>query len=303
MIKVRIPATSANLGAGFDCLGLALSLYNEIEVAEAQGLHITSKDDTEIPTGEDNLVYQTVRHLYELCGRPFPGLSLLQTNRIPLARGLGSSSACIAGGLIGGNALLGNPFSLDELIVIAAQLEGHPDNSTPALLGGLVTAVMDGEKVYYTHQRLPKDLAFAAIIPDFELRTSYARKALPDAVSHMDARFNAGRAALMATSLATGQYQNLAAACQDRLHQPYRIGLIDRGSKTLELCQSSGALASFISGSGSTLLAIFEKENADFPTKIREGLADLRISHWGLHILEGDNKGACLLDEAGTPLA
>ena len=143
-IKVRIPATSANLGPGFDSIGLAVNRYNYVTIEEADGCQIISLDGAPVPTDETNLVYSTAKSLYELCGVPFKGLKIGQINNIPFARGLGSSSACIIGGLKGANRLLGNPLADDDLINLAADLEGHPDNSTPALTGGLVTAVLAG---------------------------------------------------------------------------------------------------------------------------------------------------------------
>ena len=138
MLKITVPASSANLGAGFDALGLALTLYNRVWMEEADGCHIESADGVPIPTDETNLIYHTARVLYRRCGRPFRGLHIRQENNIPMARGLGSSSACIAGGLLGANELLGRPCELAQLVDLAAAMEGHPDNSTPALLGGFV---------------------------------------------------------------------------------------------------------------------------------------------------------------------
>ena len=181
MVKVKIPATSANIGSGFDSLGLAVTLYNYVFMDEFDGLQISSMDSVPIPCDETNLVYTTAKSLFELCGRPFYGLRIHQENNIPLARGLGSSSACIIGGLMGANELLGRPLSHNELINLAAKMEGHPDNSTPALVGGLVTAVLDGSgEVYYVKQVIKHDLRFATFIPDFELKTSTRRAAKGD---------------------------------------------------------------------------------------------------------------------------
>ena len=148
MIKIRIPATSANLGAGFDALGLALSFYNYVEMEESDRVEISSADDIAVPTDESNLIYVSAKDLFEVCGKKLEGLKLRQTNNIPMARGLGSSSACIVAGLVGANTLLGNPLTTDDLVDLAAQIEGHPDNTAPALLGGIVTAVFDGRKVH-----------------------------------------------------------------------------------------------------------------------------------------------------------
>ena len=174
-IRIRIPATSANIGPGFDSIGLAVNLYNHLTMEEFDGCEIVSLDSTPVPRGEDNLVYASAKHLYEVCGVPFRGLKIGQINNIPFARGLGSSSACVIGGLKGANHLMGNPVSDDELINLAAGIEGHPDNSTPALTGGLVTAVIDRGRVYYVKQEIRGNLHFVAIVPDFELKTSLAR--------------------------------------------------------------------------------------------------------------------------------
>ena len=152
MIKVQIPATSANLGAGFDALGLALTFYNYVEMEESDRIDISSADGLEIPTDEKNLIYISARDLFEVCGKKLEGLRLVQTNNIPMARGLGSSSACIVAGLAGANQILGNPLSTDDLVDLAAQIEGHPDNTAPALLGGIVTAVFDGRKVHWVRE-------------------------------------------------------------------------------------------------------------------------------------------------------
>ena len=295
MIKVRIPATSANIGSGFDSLGVAVNMYNYVYLQEAEGITITSRDWADIPLDEENLVYKTAKYLHDLCGRPLRGLEIEQINNIPLARGLGSSSACIIGGLLGANEMMGCPLTQDEIIDIAAVMEGHPDNSTPALTGGLITAVLDNGKVYYVKQEVLGELKFAAIIPDFELHTSQARGVLPQSLPHTDARFNLSRAALMAVSLYSGKYENLRAAADDRLHQPYRIGLIPGGDKVMEACYQNGAYAAYISGAGSAIMAIFNDRVLDFEQKTRDDLDSMGLHSWKLHILSIDNNGAMVM--------
>ena len=226
MIKIRVPATSANLGAGFDALGLALGFYNYVEMEESDRIDITSADGIEVPADETNMIYVAARDLYEICGKKLEGLKIIQTNNIPMARGLGSSSACIVAGLAGANHLLGNPLTQDDLVDLAAQIEGHPDNTAPALLGGIVTAVFDGRKVHWVKQEVYTKLHFEAMIPEFELKTEKARACLPKEVSHKDAVYNLSRAALFSASLLTGKYENLRTAVHDKLHQPYRMELI-----------------------------------------------------------------------------
>lgn len=296
MIKIRIPATSANIGSGFDSLGLALNLYNYIYMEQIDGIEIKSKDHTVIPTGENNLVYKTAKHLFEICGKPFTGLHIEQENNIPMTRGLGSSSACIVGGLFGANELMGNPLSQDELVNFAAVMEGHPDNSTPAILGGLVTAVIDEGKVYCVKQEITEKLRFFAFIPDFEMSTEMARAALPQTVAHKDGVFNLSRAALMSVSLYSGKFQNLRIAAQDRLHQPYRLGLIKDGDKVFQLAYDLGAYAAYISGAGSTLMAIVDEKMAEsFEAEARKGLDHLGHQSWEIKKMMIDNLGTQIL--------
>ena len=297
MIKVRIPATSANIGSGFDALGVAVGMHNYVYMQECDKLTVISRDGSDVPLDEENLVYKTVRGLYERCGKKLPGLHLEQISNIPFARGLGSSSACIVGGLVGANEMLGHPFSRDELIDMAAVMEGHPDNSTPALVGGLVTAVLDGEKVYYVRQEIRQELRFAVIIPDFELKTAHAREVLPKDVPHTSARFNLGRAALMAVSLHTGKYENLQAASKDMLHQPYRLNLIPHSHEVMDMCLQNKAYAAYISGAGSSLMAIFNDNILDFEQKTRDALDYMGLQAWKLRVLSIDNSGAITMQD------
>ncbi len=294
MIRMRIPATSANMGAGFDSMGIAVSMYNYVNMAPHDGVMIKTLDDVAVPTDKSNLIYKTAKYLFDLHGKPLPGLYIEQKNSIPMARGLGSSSACIVAGLLGANHLMGDPLAQDELIDIAAAMEGHPDNSTPALLGGQVTAVLDNKKVWYVKQNIGQDLRFVAIIPDFELKTSHARQALPQEISHKQGVFNLSRAALMAASLAGGNYKNLRVATQDKLHQPYRLSLINGGTAVLESCYVLGAYGAYISGAGSTLMAIVDSANTDFEGRLRDVLDSYGFEQWGLYTLCADNEGTTL---------
>ncbi len=298
MIRVRIPATSANVGSGFDSLGLAVTMYNHIYIDEHEGIDIRSLDGLALPADSSNLVYKTAKYLYDLCGKPFKGLRIEQRSDIPLARGLGSSSACIVGGLLGANRLMGSPLSQDEIINIAAALEGHPDNSTPALLGGLVTAVLENGKVWYVKQSIQDDLCFVAIIPDFELKTSVARAALPGEIAHKDGVFNLSRAALMSVSLYSGNYQNIRVAADDRLHQPYRLKFIKGGQRVMDACYRLGAYGVYISGAGSTLMAIVDKNRQDFVQHLAGELRELGLAGWRLEPLSIDNDGTLVEADA-----
>ncbi len=291
MVKLQIPATSANLGAGFDALGLALSFYNTAEMEENDHLDIKSLDNTKIPENEKNLIYISAKDLYEVCGKKLEGLTLRQTNAIPMARGLGSSSACIIAGLVGANKMLGDPLTKDDLVDLAAQIEGHPDNTAPALLGGIVTAVFDGRKVHWVKQEVYTNLKFAAIIPDFELKTNDARACLPKEVTYKDAVYNLSRAALFSASLLTGKYENLRTGVDDRLHQPYRMKLIPNIDEVFDIAYTHGAYAAYISGAGPTVMAIADGGNEFFAGKLRFSLENAGLSNWSVHELSIDNEG------------
>lgn len=298
MIKLKIPATSANLGAGFDALGLALTFYNYVEMEEAEGCHISSSDDCDIPTDETNLIYHTAKTLYNICGREFKGLTIRQANNIPMARGLGSSSACIIAGLAGANHLMGGLLSLDELVNLSAQIEGHPDNTAPALLGGIVTAVFDGKCVHWVKQEVFTTLKFIAVIPDFELKTEAARACLPKEISHKDAVYNLSRAALFSASLLTGKYENLRTAVHDRLHQPYRMELIPHGREIFDIAYTNGAYAAYLSGAGPSLMTIVDADNKYFGGKMRFALDNMGLEKWTVKEMHIDNSGTELITES-----
>ena len=282
MVKVTVPATSANLGSGFDSLGLALTMYNTIYLEEYDGIDICSLDDIEVPTDESNLIYSSAKRIYEIVDKPFKGLKIRQKNDIPMARGLGSSSACLIGGLMGANALLGNPLSKDELINLSAAVEGHPDNTTPAILGGLVTCAIDHGKVYSVSVPVDRHTKFVALIPPETLKTAHARSVIPQNVSRENAVFNLSRAALMTASLFSGSFENLKIATDDVLHQPYRMGLI-KGSDTAFV---------YISGAGSTIMAIVDDKDSSFADRVGLELKKNGIFNWTVVELSADSIGA-----------
>ncbi len=294
MIKLRIPATSANLGAGFDALGLAMTYYNFVNLELSDRVEIISLDGLEVPTDKSNLIYESASHLFEICGKKLDGLKIEQESNIPMARGLGSSSACIVAGLVGANTLLGNPLTTDDLVNLAAQIEGHPDNTAPALLGGIVTAVFDGRKVHWVKQEVNTSLKFVAIIPDFELKTEKARACLPKEVSHKDAVYNLSRAALFSASLLTGKFENLRTACHDRLHQPYRMELIPNCRRVFDIAYNHGAYA-YISGAGPTVMAVVDEANEFFAGKVKFSLETEGLENWDVKLFHIDNEGTKLI--------
>ncbi|MBQ9375766.1 MAG: homoserine kinase [Ruminococcus sp.] len=295
MFKIQIPATSANLGAGFDALGLALTYYNYVEMEECDHIDISSSDNLDIPTDERNLIYISAKDLFEVCGKKLDGLKIRQTNNIPMTRGLGSSSACIIAGLVGANKILGEPLTKDDLVDLSAQIEGHPDNTAPALLGGIVTAVFDGRKVHWVKQEVYTKLKFVAIIPDFELKTEMARACLPKEISHKDAVYNLSRAALFSASLLTGKFENLRTAVHDRLHQPYRMELIPHCREVFDIAYTHGAYGAYISGAGPTVMAIVDENNTYFAGKVKFSLDNAGLSGWEVHELRIDNEGTKII--------
>jgi homoserine kinase len=256
-ITVHAPATTANLGPGFDTLGLALDLWNETRVSlEGERIVIHTHGEGEgqtLPAGE-HLLVRAMRRVYEVCGHPFPqGLHLWAHNRIPWGSGLGSSAAAIVSGLLAANALLGNPLPSTELLLLAARLEGHSDNVAPALLGGLTVSLFQDEQVLV--RPLPwRPFQVTVVLPEFSLPTQVSRRFLPQQVSLSQAVRNMARAFFVAQAFAEGDLTLLRQAMQDELHQPYRLPLIPGAQEALAAAQSLGAAVA-LSGAGPSLIA------------------------------------------------
>jgi len=269
MIRVKIPATSANLGPGFDCLGLALQLYNTITVETDQPFKIslTGSYSEGIASDENNLVWRTMCHLWKLLDYPTPSVALTLENHIPPARGLGSSSAAIVGGLIVANSLAGSPYTKDQLLQIANDIEGHPDNVTPALYGGVTLSVAtEGGILPRVLTRSPK-LRAVVVIPDLLLKTEKARGILPSHVSRNDAVFNISHAGLLIDAFIREEYSFLKEGMRDVLHQNQRAVLIPGLLETIEAALQAGAYGAALSGSGPTLLALTEPESEQHVAK------------------------------------
>ena len=259
-VHVRVPATSANLGSGFDILGLALQLYNvfSMRITSEPGWRVSLPPGARFPTDDRNLVFRAARVLFTHVGVTPAGLHLSLTLRIPLARGLGSSSSAIVGGLLAANQLIGSPVDKTTLLGMAVALEGHPDNVTPALIGGLTLSYTVEAQHHYVTVPFPDDLTLVVAIPEFELSTAQARAVLPTQVSRADAIFNGSRTALFVHALQSRQYALLSAAMDDRLHQPYRAALIPGMTAAISAGYAAGACGVALSGAGPTLLALAE---------------------------------------------
>lgn len=286
---VRVPASSANLGPGFDSFGIAWQLYNELDfqITEA-GLSITGCEERY--QNEDNLAYRGFRRVLERCGVPCGGVSIrFMRCAIPVSRGLGSSAALIAAGVTAANALYELGLSREELLLLATEVEGHPDNVAPALYGGLGVSAMDGGRAITRRFPLSEKLHFAALIPPFELSTALARSVLPVELPREDAIFNISRGALLLRALGDGDAELLSFAMDDRIHQSYRARLID-GFKTARTeAQECGAAGICISGAGPTILCVAERP--DFPARMETAL-ELALPGWEFMELTPDLDGA-----------
>lgn len=263
-IRVRVPGSTANLGSGFDVLGLALGLYNTIEIEEiARGVELTVEGegaDHLQRNAERSLVVRAARAAFAHLGVTPPGLRIHLKNEIPLKRGLGSSGTACLGGIVGAAALIGRPLSPPDILRLALPLEGHPDNITPSLVGGLTATCVSEGAVRYVKIPIPKAIQVVAVIPDRELSTAEARRALPPQVPLADAVYNVGRAAMLVGALVTGDLSLLDEATRDRLHQPYRAKLLPGMDEVLETGRRAGALAAFLSGAGSTVVALVDRD-------------------------------------------
>ncbi len=248
-VTVRVPATSANLGSGFDCLGLALQLSAEVTL---------SVDTPGEPSQSiESMITAAARAAYRAAGRPEPKeLSASWDRGLPVARGLGASAAARAAGIAGANALMGGPLTDDHLLALGASLEGHADNIAPALFGGLQVVVRDGDARRHLAVPLAPGLKVVLLIPDLEMPTQQSRKKLPSKLSREDAVFNVGRAALLVAALAQGRWELLDTATQDKLHQPARAQLFPALFDIFDAAKEGGAHAAYLSGSGSTIAAL-----------------------------------------------
>jgi homoserine kinase len=274
---VRVPASSANLGPGFDALGLALQLYLTCRFERAASLEITAtgRDSDCIPLDDSNLIWQTALQVARDVGGEIPPIRLAIDNDIPLGKGLGSSAAALTAGVVIADRLLNLGWKPPRILDEAARIEGHPDNVAACVLGSIVASAIDeGGVARAVRLDLPTRFGVAVIVPDFELRTSKARSVLPDTYSKQDAIFNIQRAALLIAALATGTTSAFPTALEDRLHQPYREKLVPGLDEALRL-RAPGLLGAALSGAGPSILVFYERGY--------EGVCDLFRQIFALH--------------------
>ena len=265
-VEVRAPATTANLGPGYDCLGMALDLWNTLTVevlpaGSEPAVLVSGEGAGELDVDTQNLTYRAIEFLFNEADAPIPPLSLRCDNTIPLSRGMGSSAAAISGGLVAANRLLEDMFSQDDLLEMAATIEGHPDNVAAAIHGGLRLVVLEDDRLYTAPIRVPEDMQAVLFIPDRRIATADARRVLPDQISVADAVYNMSRTALLVASMESEHPEYLNIATQDRLHQPYRQTIFPQMKVIFAAAQAAGAFGVFLSGSGSTILA-FARDRA-----------------------------------------
>lgn len=258
-VRVRVPATSANLGPGFDALGLALGLWDDVEVRAVAGptrVHVTGEGAGAVGTGEDHLVVRALRAGLEAAGASQVGLELTCDNRIPHGRGLGSSAAAVVAGLMAARGLLGGADVLDDdtVLALATDLEGHPDNAAPALLGGATLAWMDGARARAERLDVATELPLTVLVPEAQMLTRRARAVLPESVPHRDAAANAARLGLLVLAL-QGRSSLLLAGTEDRLHQDYRADVMPATIRLVHTLRDRG-LPAVVSGAGPSVLVL-----------------------------------------------
>jgi homoserine kinase len=260
-VSIRVPATTANLGPGFDCLGAALTLYNTFDFARSPApetiqIEVTGVEAEQVQIDSSNLAYHCFHKLYQTIGQTPPSVKLTIALGFPLASGLGSSATAIVGGLVGANLLAGSPLSQEEVMQLAIAIERHPDNVVPALLGGCRLAVPSGN--HWTICEIPwhPEVVPILAIPNFKLSTQSARQVLPQTYSRTDAIFSLAHLGLLLRGLETGRGDWLRVALQDRIHQPYRQPLIQGYEEVQTAAIAAGAYGLVISGAGPTVLAL-----------------------------------------------
>ncbi|MBC7190209.1 homoserine kinase [Candidatus Aerophobetes bacterium] len=299
-VKVRVPASTTNIGCGFDCLGIALSLYNEVEVELAEKgevfFEIEGEGKEVIPENESNLVFSSLKEVFERLGKKLKGAKIKQINRIPLQRGLGSSGAACVAGIVAANYLLGKPLSEKEILKMAISFEGHPDNVTASLLGGFVAVCMEKDTPIWIKLPFPENLKIVVCIPDLKIPTEKARKVIPDKIALEDTVFNLSRVSLLVSSLSLNNLENLSVALQDKIHQPYRKKIMPYMDDIFSAAIKSGAEGAFLSGAGSAIASFVRKEKAERVGRaMQEAFWRRKINSYFL-ILSVDKKGCRVVE-------
>jgi len=297
-VLVKVPATTANLGPGFDALGLALDLWNEAEFIATNDQQISLTIEGEgkdiLPSDANNAIVEAALQVYELAGKSCDGMHIHCTNRVPLGSGLGSSSAALLTGMLGANAMLSEPFSREEILKLAIETEGHPDNVAPAMLGGLVASIIHESHVVSLRLTLTgqhRPIHITVVLPDFDFPTKQARAILPKQVERKDAIYNISRAVIVTEAFRLGDLDMLGEAMSDKLHQPYRIPLIPGAQAAMDAMKRAGAPAVALSGAGPSLIAFSSKRERAIGEAGKRAFAESGLDSRVL-ILKISRKGA-----------
>ena len=299
-VKVRVPGTTANCGPGFDAVGIACTVYNELELSLCEKgtirIEIVGEGKDSIPNGKDNIICQAVQTVLDRVGKSYEGIYLKLYNNIPLARGLGSSAAAIVAGLFAANAATGNILTKEEIFHMATEIEGHPDNVAPAIFGGITISVMQDNQPSYLRFMPEKSLNMVVAIPEFNLSTHKARQVLPTSIDIKDAVFNISRVALLIGALCKGEFHHLRHALEDKIHQPYRQHLIPGMQQVFNAAIAKGAYGAAISGAGPCLIAFSEANCDDIGIAMVEAFANNKINA-NYVVLNIDPDGAKVITE------
>jgi len=296
--RIRVPATTSNLGAAFDAVGLALQLYLNLEVSELEGnassLEFRGRDAQLIPTDRSNLVWRMMEKVAGLAGKNLPAFSLRIENQIPITKGLGSSATACLAGAAAADFLCRLDLEKQRLLEIASAEEGHPDNVAPALFGGLVAAI-SGDEILCARAEFPAEWTIVAVTPQYELETKKARAALPAQIPHRDAVYNVQRAAFLMAQVTHGRKEGVREAMRDRLHQPYRSALLPGLSEILEMRDMAGLIGVALSGAGSTVVAFADAQENTIGESIREIFKRHGLDS-EVRLLKADNQGLVIAD-------
>lgn len=294
MVKctVRVPATTANLGPGFDSVGCAFTLYNTLTFTlQGEGLSFYGCDEKY--ANKENLAFVGFKEVYTYLKKEVPSVNIsFDSICVPVSRGLGSSAALIVAGAVAANFFQGNTLSKDELLKICNKIEGHPDNLSPAIYGGLTASLTEKNVPYSVAYRIHPSLKFVALVPNFELLTSVARSILPKEIPFCDAVFNTSHLAVLLKALETGDKQMISLSLNDKLHQPYRRSLINGYDKAEKIALKLGAISFCLSGAGPTCLCITDNDN--FAQNIEKALKENNLN-WQVLTLPVDTIGATVI--------
>ncbi|MCB2308679.1 homoserine kinase [Clostridium estertheticum] len=289
MFEIKIPATSANMGPGLDTLGVAFKLYNRFIVEEIEsGLEIFGCNKEF--ANNNNLVYTSMLKTFKKLQKDPKSVRLTFKTEIPVSGGLGSSATCILAGITAANRLCGDILTKQEVLNYACEIEGHPDNITPAMIGGMTVSIMNEGANHYNKIPINGSIKFCALIPKLQLSTKSSRAVLPETIPFKDAVYNVGMVSMLIVSLVNGDYEGVKLACKDKLHQPYRMGLIKNYSQISSFVKESEALGVFLSGAGPTIMVMLKKDDSNTEGKLKEFLKGLSGS-WETLNLEIDEDG------------